>query len=1678
MSNQPIGGVPLTGGQIANSRYGAQAPAVSAAFDLKKKSADEAAAKLLAEYAKKHPLVSPGVATGLSLAGIPATSQMAFNVVNEDVVSQTEEAKKKAAKVLESVKEQGQGGTRVDFLAPVTRGLFTGLSFPFEFLEALARNAFNEGKDVNPVMQTALGQVGKELINERGQFWKVSTGSGFVGIDPTTEVGKALKAAQIAASDPNAKKPWTYGQAASKAIINSGVFGEVEDKTARTIEGIVSFATNILLDPITYVPGIGFTKINQAKKLGKLTETSKNLKDLAKIQDSVAATAAKRATAAGELENKVVTAQTTIRELIQQGIKESDDVLRLDNEAARLSGLYGPEYQNYQTLLREYVEMRKAGKPADIAAAREAAGVVPVADDAALAAKKQELDVARQTLLRTRAQKEELIKDRVKAQQDIDKIKGKDARALQFVSGLLERNGKYAVDFDRVQDAILGGRLGEDISKIIAGIDDEAVIWQAFGGKISAQTARELAEADSVGGVLTVIGKNIGVDFDGAIGMGTKARLAKVNRAIEFQPSQALDTGAKLRYGRSLDLLATLDSRLPFTKASTLIDNPLTRYVPRGVLLSLNDTDGILNEFDRTMTALKVDNKLRTNLIRGIIQADNPAATFDAVIDGIKAATDDIISRSGVKLTDEQQQALKQASIIFKRNGKAEFTAIAGKADDSSSNMLLNGQTVKFDPVLDSQLTYGIRMPDVQEMRQYVTTLGRFMSKNPTGKDLADYTNKIFDSFFKQAVLVGRASYILRNLIDTQTRQFLTGGVTLFNHPLSYMGMVLGNPQGNRFARTLSKFSRYDQDVLGNDFRLISESFPGFDREAMLNAHQLSVIMGRTQATALSDIAMKKLPSGVRFVTPDSPRFNEAWAAQLNVLRASELIQFATTAHLVGVGGRIAKQNAGLAKFIDDALKAGKNEKEAFIDYLYTTEKGNALRKVIASANQGLKSFADDTPEARRIMGEYYDSLSETVRLNTGQNRALIEYLAGNPLTIPNGAEVILKSYDGKDVAKVLAAYRKDLDVEDIIGQLKAPIDDLDPGIRSGFNKAVKGFFRFAAQTEARAAFGPEFRHQYWMEASKRVGLLTKSEAEKALAIAERELQGLRIGGKVVGIHPAIRNMRQQVAKLDDRGINLREFDDLIREKAADNLTKLFYDAVNKKEWAAATRIMLPFGQAWSNTLATWGKMIATNPIADYKALNLYDWFNKPESSFVYDWLADEWYDPAQGFIFTDPQRGEKRFIMPFAGDFLGGLLSLATGELGSVPSMPGFASVSSLNVAFQTELLPGVGPAVSMSLGQILKEQEGWWADTLREIVFPFGAPEGTIEGTVGQFVPAWLQRTSFGLGLDFFEGKNLSTLRPMMAYLASTGKYGEFPLTQDNQNKLIEDAARLNRYLALWRGITQNVSPANIQPQVLAQDKDGTYHVQSMMYNEFAKFRLADPDNYGLATAKFADAFGEKILFSLVANTSGAPAEPTTDAWKFYTRNRDVASRYPEAFAMFFPGGDFSYEFAQWQERRGQAERLTPQEQVRAATARVYSARKARLEEKTTALLTSGWDPRDAQTWYSTAKDELDAEFGGAPELRGTGLPREQLVSQAINALQEPEFAETDAGKGLSKFLEYRQKAFDAANSRGYKTLNGKNVRDVAEWLKNWGYQIIQEHNDFSVMYFRLFESETDER
>jgi hypothetical protein len=404
---------------------------------------------------------------------------------------------------------------------------------------------------------------------------------------------------------------------------------------------------------------------------------------------------------------------------------------------------------------------------------------------------------------------------------------------------------------------------------------------------------------------------------------------------------------------------------------------------------------------------------------------------------------------------------------------------------------------------------------------------------------------------------------------------------------------------------------------------------------------------------------------------------------------------------------------------------------------------------------------------------------------------------------------------------------------------------------------------------------------------------------------------------------------------------------------------------------------------------------------------------------------------------------------------------------------MPVSLSIPSLNLAFSNELLPGVGPAIQLSLGRYIKDQNGWIADQLRDIIYPFGAPEGKV-GLIETFTPAWASRILYGLGMDSYEAKNVSTLRPLMAYLASTGEYGDFPLDGQSQARLLEDAGRVNRVLALWRGITQNLSPGSISPQILAKDKEGEFHVQALMFNDFIQMRANNPDSYELAVAKWAEKYGYNALFSLVSGTRGG-ITPTDEAWQFYTSNRDDANQFPNAFALFFPGGQYSQEFAKWQEQRGQRFRLSPAEMQMEAARYVYTARKAKLQQDMTTAIQQGAEPKMANQVYLTMKSALDDEFGGQPDFRAAGVPRETLVKEVTAALDNPKFAETESGKGLAKFLLYRQAALESVAQAGFKTLTGKSVANVAEWLNQSAYQVIAEHPEFSVMYWRVFATET---
>lgn len=1301
----------------------------------------------------------------------------------------------------------------------------------------------------------------------------------------------------------------------------------------------------------------------------------------------------------------------------------------------------------------------------------------------------------------------QFVKDHGKTQAEakalLEQNRGRRQVATEALFGLTTIDGKDILNFQAASDAMFG-KLGQNVAKFIANhYDDKQYyeLWRAMNGNITVNTAKLLALAKTEMEVLGILAGEVGLD----ITRGTKIALAaQAGRAITHNPG----VYAPRELGVTWGLINNFYTSRPLEKTVDLLRNDkrlaqLTRFAPDQGLLHLDDVDRLTSQLNDTVPFLGGSEKLRVEMTKRMMDSTTSSERFNIFIDTIQG----IVKEQLPKLNEAQAKQLQDAARVFKREQQMHrnFLANAIRNGETTAEMVIDGKKLTFstlDPFLDSQLTNFVKWPDVNAMRQLTGNARNILSKNETAQQFRAFTTEAFDSFFKQTVLVGRISYIQRNILDMQIRSFLTGSATLFSHPLQFIATMMANPKGSAARQYLTNFSRFDNNIFGTSFRdLIEQSdSAGFRGAALADADKYAMMMNRQLGKGVGAGSRSGLlPTGMKFVDSTERQFNRAWANAVLINRESQISRLVAGGLEVGtqINGVFKPTFPEAAAFVRlkqaQGLTLADNYLDIVTDFLIETKRGKDLIAQIAKVDETSRGvlMSTDPVVAKQAIRFYLDTAAKAVDEISVGRPEIRAYIAGKPMVTTKGQRLTGKlGYDpagktSKDVwlSRVLSDYRSTEDVTRVIGQLRLPAEDFQQAavLKGTWDRAASAFFRYSASVEKRMSLGPEYRQQYWKTIAENINLMNKTDAEKALAQAEIELRGTTFFGKSASFpNPALVRMREGIKTLDDRGVGLKEMDEYGQKLAADQIQKLFYDATRQKQYAAAMRLVAPFISAWANTMGVWSKLI-TKDVANtfrlqgnarvYKAANAFEFLTHPETGVIYEWNNSNWNDPSQGFIFKDPTFGDSRMVIPLAGDILGGMLSATSGM--KIPGMPTSLSIPSLNMAFSNELAPGFGPAIQLTVGKLVQNQNGWIADQLRDLIYPFGAPDSRV-GIVETFTPAWAQRLLFGLGMDNYEAKNLSTLRPIMTYLATTGNYGEFPLDNAQTEKLLSDAGRLNRVLALWRGITANIAPGAIAPQILAKDKNGELHVQSLIVNDFLQIRANNPDNYALSVAKWADKYGDNALFALVSGSRGG-IQPTDEAWTFYTNNREDATKYANAFALFFPGGQYSQEFAKWQSQSGKRFKLTPAEMQMEAARYVYTARKAKLQSDEAIAVRDGEDPKMAHEVYMTRKAALDDDFGGQPDFRSAGVPRETLVKELEQAVKEPKFAATESGKGLAEFLQYRKAALDSAAAGGFKTLTAKSVSNVAEWLDESAYKIIAQYPSFSVMYWRVFATET---
>jgi hypothetical protein len=431
---------------------------------------------------------------------------------------------------------------------------------------------------------------------------------------------------------------------------------------------------------------------------------------------------------------------------------------------------------------------------------------------------------------------------------------------------------------------------------------------------------------------------------------------------------------------------------------------------------------------------------------------------------------------------------------------------------------------------------------------------------------------------------------------------------------------------------------------------------------------------------------------------------------------------------------------------------------------------------------------------------------------------------------------------------------------------------------------------------------------------------------------------------------------------------------------------------------------------------------------------------------------------------------------MPIVGSVLGAMAGKLAGVEGAASKALQMTSpVQSLNLAFGqvNPGLPGIGVVAQGLFAATGKSTAfGPVNDILRDIITPFGAPKSG-EDLV---FPAWLKKTiAYRMGDEATVQRGV---KDWAAYLASTGNYGDNPLASDaERNRMFADAEALSREVGFLGALFQSISASTPQDEVLAKIKDPAnklnFMTMTMLYDHWQKITDQNPGDYGKAVSMFADTYGvENLLVTLGSTTPGVRG--TDDAWTWLNNNPDAVSKYAKApgdiIPYFFPGGEYSLKYYNWQKRSGARRALSTTELANEAESRVYSMMKSKIAND---QIAGGY----GQMWYVEQIANLDKMFGDTKPASTitTGAAGEKIAS-IKNAIQDPAFKQSPVYEETTEFYgKYSQfeEILNRAKVSNYAELTSKGglATVMRNELLSLADKLMLQNPSFSRMYYGVF-------
>jgi len=880
--------------------------------------------------------------------------------------------------------------------------------------------------------------------------------------------------------------------------------------------------------------------------------------------------------------------------------------------------------------------------------------------------------------------------------------------------------------------------------------------------------------------------------------------------------------------------------------------------------------------------------------------------------------------------------------------------------------------------MLESEIADGfIGLPSVDEWADGLKRITLAVDRFATTERARKFAMRAYDNFFRTSLLVFRGAYLIRNLAEMQIRIFLNGHESAFKDPATMIAMTVLD---ERYSRKLAKYqaeyenaattlsTQLGRKVTDDEIRAIVGQAPNQSKLVQsFNRYQNTILDTKFNTGLDADIAAANkvedyyarirlahsltdprvyntaVRQGWREAEYGSVNFSAGWANELIMLERSGV------ARLVA-GDPKSQQFESIVngQFVEDAQRR-------IVRELMFGKQHEGTRRVLIAADDEYKKILANEDAVMEYLFLGQNSVFNRIMKYTKGDPRLIDFIRTGRLRY--GAKEVLTPRNYRDPREKINDFRFVLDRNFTgpewenhfkSGNVKVPyLEDIDAD--QGVN-LVNRFFELSNTIERIGAVGPEFRMAYWDRVADLAPGLRGSEVGRALNAARTTLSPIQnITGKQIGkTHPAWKALDKAKSNGSDGYFTLDEIHELAMEHAAEVATNLFYDAARRNNFWWNLRLLTPFGQAHGNTLATWTRLAAKQPINIYKAQRLFNALQESGSSAIYEAGQslgplsaygvqapgfNEWEKDSSGGFFYQNQFGDTSFVFPWAGRALGmgtetfaRINGIDTGR-GFFDDIPIEAGATSLNLALGGDsIAPGISPfaAIPLNAGPLSDNE---LASRARGILMPFGDRVATESAA-----PAWAQKLAAGTAIIPVVGQPISSflgnLTPSLknkyvtdaaTILSTSGNYPNFATDPQQQRRFQEDTRSLAAALILTTGLVQNVLPAAPMPapnvnlsgdEVQGAKEGGTISQYSigMLNSYFQQYMVRNGFDRTAALEEWVKDFGPAALFAVVGDWNGFTKRPTSDALRWAQDNPDIAKSHIEIFPYFFPGGDSS--------------------------------------------------------------------------------------------------------------------------------------------------------------------------